>query len=412
MPVVLQINSCANWGSTGKIVEGINNLAQSRGYEVYTAYGRYATPSNSKLIKIGDRFSQLSALVRARLCDNEGLASSVATRRLLKRIEDISPDIIHLHNLHGYYINYVLLFDYLSHKRIPVIWTFHDCWPFTGHCAHYVYENCYRWKQECHNCPLRAEYPKSFFIDRSRKNYNEKKTWFTKDFPMTIVTVSEWLRSQVFQSFFTGKETKVIYNGIDTAVFKPLSKDTIDAFKAKHGLGGKKIFLAVSSVWPESKGLSHYNDLASLLEEDEALVLIGVDSRTRKRLSPKIISYPRTDSVDELVTWYNAAEVVLSLSSAESFGLTIVEGFACGTPSVVFNNTALTELVAPGTGIVADNGDVNQVRKALSIIRGSGKASYSDSCRKRATSLYDKASCYSQYLDLYDSKLNCESIPH
>ena len=188
---LLQINVSANWGSHGRIAEEIGHLAMSQGWESYIAYGRLANPSNSKLIKIGNCWNVVLHGMQSRLFDNHGLSSKMATRKLIKAIEIIGPDIIHLHNIHGYYLNYPILFDFLSKYNKPVIWTLHDCWPFTGHCAYFTYVKCNKWKKHCYECPNKKCYPTSLLLDNSKKNFEMKKTLFNYINKMTLVPVSE-----------------------------------------------------------------------------------------------------------------------------------------------------------------------------------------------------------------------------
>ena len=196
---LIQINTIASAFSTGRIAEQIGKLMQSRDWESYLAYGRFANASSNRLIKIGNRFDQALHLLESRLFDRHGLSSKIATKRLIEKIKQIDPDVIHLHNIHGYYLNYPILFDYLSQAGKPVVWTLHDCWAFTGHCSHFATANCYRWKSGCFTCPLKGIYPRSIGLDRSRENYADKRYYFNKVKNLTIVTVSQWLKQLIQQ---------------------------------------------------------------------------------------------------------------------------------------------------------------------------------------------------------------------
>lgn len=391
MPKILQINSCANWGSTGKIAEQINQVAATQGWDIYFAYGRDVNPCQSKLIHVGNSFSQALAVIEARLFDNDGLSSRFATRQLVKKIKQIKPDIIHLHNLHGYYINYKILFNYLNTTDIPIVWTLHDCWSFTGHCGHFVSVNCEKWKKECKHCPLKKRYPASWIFDGSSRNYCLKQGLFSANNNLHIVTVSEWLANIVRQSFLKDADIRVINNGVDLKLFKPLKTEKKTGFR----------ILGVSSVWPESKGLSSFVELNKKLKDDEELVLVGVDEKTKERL-PQITCVPRTDSIEQLITYYNQADVVLSLSKAETFGLTIAEGFACGVPGIVFNNTALPELIIPETGFIVENDDIEALYQRIQIIKKAGKNSYTSACRTRAEQYYNNKKRIMEYVAMYE----------
>ena len=221
MPVLFQICVEGNTGSTGRSAEEIGNLAIQKGWGSYIAFGRFPRPSNSHSIRIESNWGVYLHGLKTRLFDQHCLGSVNATRKLVRNIERIKPDIIHLHHLHGYYINIKILFEYLANTTIPVVWTFHDCWSFTGHCAHFDHIGCEKWKTECNHCPQKKEYPSSYLLDRSRKNFIEKRELFNSIRNLTIISVSRWLDEKVRVSFLSEKSRKVIYNGIDTDLFRP-----------------------------------------------------------------------------------------------------------------------------------------------------------------------------------------------
>lgn len=396
MPKVLQINSCANWGSTGKIAAQINDAARARGWDTYLSYGRYHIPNGSDMVRIGNRFSQGLALLEARLFDNDGLSMVRATRSFVKTIQDIKPDIIHIHNLHGYYINYRILFNYLNGASIPIVWTLHDCWSFTGHCSHFVSANCDRWKTGCFGCPLKKEYPTSLLLDRSLSNYEIKKELFTSIKNLHIVTVSHWLEGLVNQSYFSGKDIRVINNGVDINVFKP----RIDNDKNKY------IILGVSSVWNNSKGLNDFYLLNELIDKDKfEIVLVGLTDRQVSCLPDGIIGITRTDSVDKLAELYSKADVFVNLSYEDTFPTTNLEALACGTPVVTYKTGGSPEAVSTGTGMVVEQGDVQGIYKCVQNICNKGKGVFQSNCRERAVSLYDKVAKYKEYVELYEEIL-------
>ena len=277
MKKLLQINSVVNSGSTGRIAEEIGQTAIAAGWESYIAYGRNNRPSQSKLIKIGSDLDIKMHGLQTRLFDRHGLGSKSATQELVEKIEKIKPDIIHLHNIHGYYINIEILFKYLQNTNIPVVWTFHDCWPITGHCSYFSFVGCDKWKTQCFSCPQKTDYPASWFIDRSEKNFNLKKKLFTSLPNVTLVPVSKWLYGILEESFLQNYPLKVIHNGINTEVFRP---STGDAFRAKHHFDNKFILLGVASVWSPRKGLKDFIALSKVLNNDFQIVLVGL---TRKR---------------------------------------------------------------------------------------------------------------------------------
>lgn len=399
MPTLLQIDSCLNMLSTGRITESIGKLAIERGWDVHIIHGaRYArSGSCMNSIQTVSKWGEYAHFAESLLFDNHGLASRFATKRIVEKIKEIKPDVIQLHCIHGYYLNYKILFKYLNTTNIPVVWTFHDCWAFTGHCAYFDRVHCEKWKSGCGECLLSKAYPKSL-IDRSRYNYNNKKSLFTSNKNLHIVTVSHWLENLTRVSFFAEKDIRTIYNGVDTGVFHP--KD--DTIKSSFG-NNKKVLLAVASTWDQRKGFDDYIELARLLPDDIVVVLIGLPDHLISGLPNNVIGKKKTNSVDELVGYYSDADIVLNLSYEETFGLTTVEGFACGTPGVVYNATASPELITPETGLIVEPGNIKGVAEAVDRILRKGKSYYFDSCRKRAELFFNKDDRFLEYLNLYVS---------
>lgn len=403
MPKLLQICVEGNTGSTGTIAESIGQLVMNIGWDSYIAYGRYPRPSKSKLIRIGSDLEVLLHGIETRIFDRHGLGSRRATKKLVKQIEDIKPDIIHLHHIHGYYINMVILCKYLSKAKIPVVWTFHDCWSFTGHCGFFDFVGCEKWKTECNNCPQKREYPASLFFDRSKENYYLKKELFTSIADMVIVSVSKWLDNLVSQSFFKSNKHTYIYNGIDIEVFKP--SNNVNPVRSKYNLHGKYVILGVASTWERRKGLSDFIELSKLLNQDEVIILIGLDQKQKTSLPRNVIGLSRTENKMELVDLYSASDVYLNLSVEETFGLTTAEAMACGTPVIVYNRTASPELVNINTGIVVEKNDFDGLIKAMEIIRGKGKDYYSAACRTRVVENFNENDRFNEYINLYEEMI-------
>ena len=402
MMILLQINSVVNTGSTGRIAEEIGQTAIATGWKSYIAYGRNDRPSQSELIKIGNDWDIKMHGFQTRLFDRHGLGSRSATKELVGKIKEISPDIIHLHNIHGYYINIEILFNYLQNSNIPVVWTFHDCWPITGHCAHFTFVGCEKWKTHCNNCPQQKNYPSSWIVDRSEKNFQLKKELFTSLPNLTLVPVSNWLSEILKESYLQHYPLNVIHNGINTEVFKP-SSDKV--FRIKYSLENKFILLGVATSWGSKKGLYDFIELSKHLNSDYQIVLVGLSRKQIEQLPVNILGIERTESVEELSNLYSEADIVLNLSYEETFGLTTVEGFACGTPGIVYNATASPELIDQSTGLVVEPGDINGLMEAIIQIKQNGKQSYSEACVNRAHRLYKKEDRYQEYIDLYESLL-------
>lgn len=392
---LLQINVTANVGSTGRIAEQIGSVAMNAGWESYIAYGRYANPSKSRLIKIGTKLGLFWHLLESRLFDNQGLASRVATRKLVQQIESIKPDVIHLHNIHGYYLNYKILFDYLNSTNIPVVWTLHDCWSFTGHCAHFVEANCNKWREECDSCVLKNKYPKTYFSS-AKTNYELKRQLFNSA-NLTLVPVSEWLSNFVEQSFLKDKAKRVIHNGININTFKPLNTTTNDFIN----------ILGVSSVWNESKGLYDFYKLRNILDPNRFnITLVGLTKQQIDELPKGIVGIERTNSIEELVQMYNNTDIFVNPTYADTFPTTNLEALACGTPVITYRTGGSPESITPDTGIVVEQGNISAIVQAIEEISSKGKNYYADACRKHAEENFDKDSCFEKYINMYTEILN------
>ncbi|WP_298480604.1 glycosyltransferase [uncultured Maribacter sp.] len=403
MPVLLQINTEINYGSTGKIAEEIGHLAQINGWESFVAFGRKKRKSTSKTIYFGNRLDTYLHVLRTRIFDTHGTGSKRTTKKLISEIEKIKPNVIHLHNLHGYYINLKYLFNYLEKKEIPIVCTLHDCWTMTGHCTHFENIKCNKWMTECHSCPQKNVYPQSIFLDNSRKNYQLKKKYFLSLKNLTIVPVSFWLNNVVKQSFLKNHNTEVILNGVDLSIFKPVLKNTI---RKKNNLNGVFIILGVASVWSENKGLNDFLKLSKLLTNNEKIVLIGLNKKQLKKLPSNILGIARTESKEELAEWYSEADVYINTSVEESFGLTTAEAMSCGTPSIVYNATACPEMITPEVGIVAKKNNIDDLKKGIEVIKKNKSKSYLEHCKKRAVQFYDKNERYYEYINLYNKVKN------
>lgn len=403
MKTLLQINSVVNSGSTGHIAEELGQIVVNNGWNSYIACGRNQRASKSAIIKIGSKLDILLHGLQTRLFDRHGLGSRRATLRLVKLINKIKPDIIHLHNLHGYYINIEILFSFLASNNIPVVWTFHDCWPMTGHCTYFDYIRCDKWKTECFGCPLKNEYPASFGLDRSKKNYQLKKTIFNSINQLTIVTVSKWLGNIVQDSYLKNCKIRVINNGIDTDIFHPVTSFKI---REQLNLENKFVILGVASIWSPRKGLADFIRLSFLLNSNFIIILVGLNDEQITNLPDNIIGISRTENQHELSEFYSIADIFVNPSVEETFGLTTVEALSCGTPAIVYNATACPEVLSEDTGFIIKKGDIVGLLSAIENVRKNGKVKYSNACRKRALELYDKNDRYLDYLNLYESLLN------
>ncbi len=400
MPTLLQISIEVNSGSVGKIAEQIGETVLENGWQSYITYARNINPSKSKVIKIGNKFDLYLHGLETRILDNHCFSSSTATKKLVKQIQTINPDIIHLHHLHGYFINIEILFEYLKKSKIPVVWTFHDCWSFTGHCAYFDFVGCEKWKSQCFDCEQKNEYPASLLFDRSEQNFLDKKRIFNSLENMTIVPVSNWLAEKVSQSFLKNYPCKVVHNGIDISVFQPKNakKTVVD----KYNLSDKFIILGVASTWERRKGLDEFVKLSTVIDSTKyVIVLVGLSESQIKKLPKSIIGISRTENVAQLADLYSAADVFLNPTLEDTYPTTNLEAIACGTPVITYKTGGSIESVNDKTGIVVEKSDINGLINALETIKTNTKQFYKDNCREYAVNNFSKKTKFASYYNLY-----------
>lgn len=358
---ILMINICCGTGSTGRICTDLAARLEEAGHEVKIAYARDGLPewAEKYAVRIGTTADVLCHAASARLLDNAGFASRRATEKFLRWVREFDPDIIHLHNLHGYYIHVGLLFDYLKQSGKRVIWTLHDGWAFSGHSALCDLTGCTRWETGCHDCPQRNVYPQSF-PDRSRQNWQKKKECFTGVPKLTIVTPSRWLADQVRRSFLGQYPVTVIPNGINTSVFRPTGSD----FRKRHRLEGKRVLLGAASPFNEMKGFSDYLKLAQMLDDRYQVVLIGLTRRQISALPENILGLERTSSLQELACAYSAADLFVNLTHCDTYPGVNLEASACGTPVVTYATGGSPESAFLCAGVV-EKGDIPAMADAI-----------------------------------------------
>jgi len=396
---VLQINSVCGIGSTGRIATDIHNILIEQGHESYIAYGRGLPKNCDDAIRIGTKIDNYTHVAKTRLLDKHGFGSKRATKEFVKEIKKIDPDIIHLHNIHGYYINIEILFNYLKEANKPVIWTLHDCWSFTGHCSHFDYIGCKKWKTGCFDCPQKQEYPKSVLIDNSEWNYNKKKEIFMGVDNMMLVTPSNWLSNLVGKSFLKDYRIEVINNGIELSFFKP----TDNEFRKKYELDDKFIILGVASIWTQSKGINYFLELSTNLKEDEVIVLVGLSNKQLKEIPENIIGISRTNNVEELADIYSSADIFVNPTLEDNFPTVNLEALACGTPVITFETGGSPESINNKTGMVVKERSSVKLYENISNIRVSEKHSYIKECVDRAIKKYDRKLKYEEYISLYNN---------
>ena len=350
----LLINSVCGFGSTGRICTEIADQLSSQGHEVKIAYGRMDNvPEKYRgmAVRIGTDTDMRIHGVMTRIFDAHGFASKSATRRFLAWAEAYRPDVVWLHNIHGYYINVEMLFAWLKkHPEMQVKWTLHDCWAFTGHCAYFTMAGCEQWTNHCEKCVKKKGYPASLLVDGCRRNFDRKRRAFTGVKNMTLITPSQWLKDLVKRSFLKDYPVEVVYNRINTDIFRPTPSD----FRKEHGLEDKYMILGVANIWDARKGLADFMELAGMLDAHYHIVLVGLSEDQMLNLPANVLGIRRTASAQELAQIYSAADVFVNPSREETFGMTTVEAISCGTGAIVYAGSASEEIAVKYGGICVE----------------------------------------------------------
>ena len=403
---VLFINTVYGKGSTGRIIKDLGECLVKEGHEFCVAFGRGEDVSEVNTYRIGTKKDYMLHALLSRVTDRSGFYSAVATKELVKFIEEYNPDIIHLHNLHGYYVNVKLLFKYLKTSfKGRVIWTLHDCWAFTGHCTHFTYAKCDKWQAVCGNCPEKGRYPKSMLLDNSKNNFLEKKELFSGVSDLTVVTVSDWLKGVTEKSFLGQYPVKRIYNGIDLEKFSPCECSV----REKYNCENKRLILCVSDGWDERKGFTKLIETAKKSPKDWQYIVVGLDKEQIPQMPENVTGLERTWNQQELIELYAAADVFFNPSVEETFGLVTAEAMACGTPVVVINSTSSPELVKKEkSGVVCSANATPEelleaIRKATTLKNNGGKEAARENALEFSAEKHNE-----EYMRLYTEKEELE----
>lgn len=392
---ILQINAVP-YGSTGRIMFQLADAVQARGGQTLCTAGFTWKKANR------EDFVMTSGLVEkilhthlSRFTGRHGCYSRHATKKLLKRVEAFGPDVIHLHNIHGWFLNLPMLFDYIKKKNIPVVWTLHDCWSFTGQCPHFDMIGCDKYRTGCHDCPLCGQYPKTYF-DFSKTMYRKKREWFTGVKNLTIVTPSLWLASKVMASYLRDYPVQIIHNGIDRSVFKSSDAD----LRQRYGITGKYVALGVAYAWDNKKGLDVMVQLAGSLGDDYQIVLVGTDEKVDASLPKSIVSIHRTQNQQELAQLYSLADVFVNPTREDTFPTVNMEALCCGTPVVTFDTGGSPEILSENCGFVVPKEDMAALKKAVRRVCESRLFTGGDCVTRGA--MFDGQKCIEEYLELYE----------
>lgn len=403
---ILQINVVYGVKSTGRTCLETSKALTNAGHECFTAYG-YGHSNDDYTYKIDNKVEYFFHNIMSRITGYQGYYSKNATIRLLEYIDKISPDIIHLRNLHANYLNLPLLFEYLINNRIPVVLNLHDCWAFTGKCAYYSDINCDKWKTECNDCPVLRQYPQSLIFDRTNKLFNDKKKWFSLIENLTVIGVSDWVADQAQMSFLGNRDIYTVYNWVNRNVFKTYPDNVFPKYNVDDS---KFIILGVSASW--TKGTSRYEDfvkLSSMISEDMEIVLIG-EKTDNEKLPSNIKHIDYLDNTIELAKFYSSADVYVHLGTEDTFGKVIAEAMACGTPVIANNSTVYPEIVGSGCGYIVEKRCVQDIYDKICIIRDKGKENYSSNCISWVKEKFDYYTNTSQLLSIYNQILDKYSI--
>lgn len=413
---VLQINATfKNGGSTGRIAYDLMQIMECNGIESYAAYGIDCGIENDHAILLQSKNELRWGQLQSRLFARHGFYNISATKRLLAYMDKIKPDVVHLHNIHGFYVNCGMLFDYIKDHNIPVVWTLHDCWSFTGWCAYFDYSGCDKWKSHCINCPSKKDYPKAWISSRSNTNFDLKRKTFCGVNNLTLVTPSKWLAQLTRESFLRDYPVRVINNGVDVSVFKP----TKTSIKKDLGIEGMKMILAVAGGFAKRKGSEYLMKIPSMLNKDEVLVILGINEHQKSSLpSERCIGIPYTNNVIDLASIYSAADVFINTTLEDNFPTTNIEALACGTPVITFNTGGSVEAVLDEEQVFADEkilrtrvggvvpkGDVVSLLKLSREFLLSDKATLNVFCAEKVNKLYNKQKQYELYVDLYNRRI-------
>ena len=377
----------------------IHRQLLANGVNSYVVWGRGRKSENDYEISIEDNLDILFHGVYTRITDKTGFASKKSTKKLISILEKIKPDIVQLHNIHGYYLNIELLFDYIREKEIKVIWTLHDCWVFTGHCAYFDMVGCEKWKTGCYDCEQLATYPAALFADASDWNWRKKKALFT-GLNITLITPSYWLKTLVEQSFLGEYPVKVIHNGIDTNLFKPSES----IFRKKYGFEDNFIILGVASEWTERKGLNDFVRLEEMLNGNLQgkckIVLVGLTKKQIAAMPASIIALERTSNVQELVGIYTTADVFFNPTYEDNFPTTNLEAIACGTPVVTYGTGGSPESLNEECGMVLGKGQVELFARLITD-KCSKKMGYKIK-KEHNIKMFDQENMINQYIQFYN----------
>lgn len=409
---IIEINGGTR-GSTNTIARLTGLAAKLRGYEIYHAFplsGRtegnlWSTrPLQDHEIKITGNEILISKFL-GKLTGFRGCFNYFTTKKFLRKIDSLNPSILHLHNLHGNYINLRLLFDYIKRKKLKIVWTLHDCWSFTARCPYFTISQCEKWRTGCHNCPTLKEYP-GMYIDQTKLMWKLKRKWFTgidRD-KIVIVCPSKWLADLARESYLGGYDIRVIHNGINLDTFKP----TPGHFRANHNIPPEKfIVLGVAAGWGVRKGFDVFARLARELDSRFQVVIVGEAKGVADQMPENLLHIQRTWNAKELAEIYTESNVFANPTREENYPTVNLEAVACGTPVVTFRTGGSPETIDESCGVVVDYNDYDSLKRE--IIRVCETRQFtSESCINYAHKNFNYQDRMTEYVNLFDELMQRE----
>lgn len=401
---VVFINAVYEISSTGRTYKELHDYLWSQGHECFIIYGNHKGKYKDS-VYVGNFFDHKIHALFSRLTGKVGGYSYFYTKKVISFLNMYKPDIVHLGNLHGNFINIPMLLEYLKESNIATSLTLHDCFFFTGGCVHYVSKNCFAWQKKCIKCLYYRENG-SWFFDKSSYQFNYKQKTFQSMEKLGVIGVSDWIKSEAMISpiFQNTKIIRRIYNWIDLTVFKP--NDSGIEIKKNLGIEEKFVILGVANSWGEEKGLDIFLNIAKKIDNNYVIIMVGKMSCVNS-LPDNIISIPATTNVSELVDYYNAADVFVQLSKQETFGKVVAEALACGTPAIVYNSTASPELIQEGCGYSIDIEDEGKmIVEKIEAVKKLGKSYFSLNCRQKAIRNFDKNANCQKYVEFWKDLLS------
>lgn len=393
------VNSVAGFGSTGRIVWQLSQLPGVQG-RIY--FGRKDNLTDADVFRITRKAGNLEHAFCTFFMDRQGFCNTSETEKMVENLKNFRPDLVHLHNLHGYYLNCETLFRYLKESGVPVVWTFHDCWPFTGHCAHYDSLDCDRWKTKCQHCPGTMRYPFTINGSQVPVMYEKKKEVFCSLSPnqLSIVTPSNWLEDQVRMSFLGSQYIRTIHNGIDHSSFHYVQSD----FRSVHHLENDFLILAVAGVWNHEKGLDDLVRWSHQMKDHQKLIVVGGPKHALKKFDPAhTITIPYVNGTEELCRIYSAADVMVNLTLEDTFPTVNLEAQACGTPVLTYQTGGSPESITPKTGMVIEKGNLESMIQNAEKIQNQEIIFSSPDCMRNARR-FDVRNMLNSYRALYEEK--------